>query len=1289
MSTIFDLKEQAVTDTPLLVFDCTLADGSAEHWSTHAATVAGTAYQPRVLQHTVFEMQAASNQGVDGIPRISLVLGNADSHFSEIERATGWKGARLTVSFLFYDLRKGQPASDAQVIFQGICNPPDEIREATFRLTASNRMNLQRLLLPQVRIQRRCPWEFPATEADRTEAIDGGANGKYSRFYRCGYSAGAAGGSGSLDGTAPFTACDFTRANCQARGMFPHFGGIEYIPPAIAVRTYGDKSYHTSAVSVNDARYNDFVPLVYGIAWYAPPIVFARNDGNLTRMEVLLGVGEMTGVITVLVNNVEIPAGVQGQNMTGTGWYNIPTLGARQGAVDPNFTDGDPYGSMSYLSVVVPNRLNDGSSLPSVKVLVEGLKLPVYQADGTAAGEHFTNNPAWVLLDILRRMGWSAAEIDLASFAAAAAYCAEPLPVLDLNGNTVDLPRFECNLALKTRKSAGDLARGVRNAARLLLTYGANGAVQVRVANSIAAEVPAKPAWSNAAAPLNGGWPSYEFGDGSNGVSGILRRANGEPSVRVYSRGISDTPNRFSVEFQDELNDYQQDSYSLTDPDDVARSGQEVAAAMPALGIANYDQAGRILKCALDQSIRGNTYIEFDTSVRAFGVRPGDLIAVTYQKEGFNRQLFRILKLAPGANHRTTTVTAQIHDDLWYSDTNGALDAAPGGRRQGTAGAGVPRPLLGSQLDASGDIQFGIQESDTTASDGTVEASVSVAFVPPAVAGGAGPGIPLLSLATTLGAGGTLAAGQTFYYGVSAVDANGNEGGLSFLARATVIADGSTVTLSGLSFAQGTATFNVYRGSTPAELFRIADGAAPAATFTDTGLAKQIAAPPDANFDHANFYWRMELVPEVAATAFSANTIANGTLQMPENRYRGAVARITRGKGAGQEQAVASNTPTALTLASAWTVEPDATSYFAVAESGWKFGAVAKSSPVQFGIPNYAGETIEIMGVAANANDVESAAELATVSRWQIGGGGSGGGDADVPAPPYFGLGAAPRGGTVELSGVSFTDLINTRTIASGTLTLHYRDELAAAPPALAGAAAPEDTSIATGAAASWVAGAFVQIDGEILQVQSAQNGGTQFTVARGMHNSTAAAHAPGTPVYPLASRSAIVPFAAGFFGSPYSGSWLYPIPLADARIASAELFVTNARGNSPVSATHLTNNDDRGLRTFAGGQYSIQVSGFLAVDAAAAPPLIVESAHSARDVYAVLGKPADAPVALQLNVDGALWCTLAFIAGQMVSNTTDGGPLAPLAAGAKVTLAVTAVGNVQPGADLTVVIRL
>jgi hypothetical protein len=1294
MRTIFDLKEQAVTDTPLLLFDCTLSNGQTEHWSTHAVSVGGVAYTARVLGHNVFELQASSNQGADGVPKISLVLANADSHCSEIERATGWKGARLTAGLVFYDLRNAAPLTDRTVIFQGICNPPDEILEATFRITATNRMNLQRLLLPQVRIQRRCPWEFPCGGPQRTEAVDGGASGKYSRYYRCGYSAGVAGGTGALDGSAPFTECSYTRTDCQARGMFRNFGGIEFVPPAISVRAYGAKSSQTSAVSVNAARYNDYVPMIYGTAWYTPPVVFGRNDGNLTRMEVLLGLGEIQGVLKVLVNDVEIPAGVSGTNMTGTGWYNIPTLGTRSGAFDLDFLDGsgqpagDPYGSMAYLSVVVPNRISNGTTLPKVTVLVQGLKLPVYGADGSHISDQFSGNTAWVLLDVLRRAGWSLSEIDVASFAAAAAYCDEQISALDLYGNAIQLPRFQCNLVLQTRRAAGDLVRGVRNSSRLMLTYGANGALQLRVENSLALEMPAKPAWSNSTQPLEGGWPSYEFGDGSNGFSGLMRKPSGEPSFRVYTRSIADTPNLLTVEFQDSLNEYQQDSFSLVDADDVSRCGQEVTQTLSALGIPNFDQAARMLKLNLDRSVRGNTYVEFETSVRSFGIRPGDLITVTYLKEGFNRQVFRVLKIAPGANHRTSTITAQIHDDSWYADSNGQVTSASGGRRQGGAGIGVPSPLLGNVLDAQGDIQFGIEESATTAGDGSVQTNLRVGFVAPAVAAAAGPGIPLLSLAATLGTGGTLTGGQTLYYAVAGVDASGNESLLSFIVRAFTLSNGSSVSIGGLSFSPDTVSFNVYRGSIPAQLFRIASKQAIAAQFTDAGFSKQLIAPLDPNFDHANFYWRMELQSESAVTIHSATTVGNNGLHMTANRYLGMIARITRGLGTGQERAIAANTATELTVSPAWTVIPDASSFFVVAETGWQFGALATSSPVQFAVPNRGGETVQVCGRAANVNNLECAAELSTVTRWQIG--GSGTTDMDVPPVPYFGLGAGQSAGTVELSGVSFTDLTNTSTVSAATLTMHYCDELRGRPTlALAQAAGVADTTLQLSAAGDATAGSFVQIDSEVIRVEAVANGGTQYQVTRGMHSSPAAAHAAQAAIYTLQNKTVIAAFPPNFFGSPYSGSWSQAVTLRDVRVASAELFVTNARGNSPVRSICLTSSVDQGLRTLSGGQYSIQVDGFLAVESSVAPALVVEAAHSVRDIFAVLGSVADAVVSLRVDVDGSPYCTLSIPAGTTTSAAASGSVAGPLAAGAKVTLAVLAVGQAYPGANLTVLIRL
>ena len=1296
MQTISELKEQPVTDTPLLVFDCVLANGQTEHWSTHQATVDGATYQPRVLQHSAFDIQTASDQGIDGSPRISIVLANADSHFSEIERATGWKGARLTVAFLFYDLRNDAPLTDTAVVFQGICNPPDQIKESTFRLTAINRMNLQRLLLPQVRIQRRCPWEFPATAGQRTEAVDGGANGKYSRYYRCGYSAGIAGGMGSLDGGAPFTSCGYTRQDCQARGMFTRFGGLEFVPPAISVRGYG-KDWTTSAVSDNEARYNDYVPMVYGTAWWEPLVVFARNDGNLTRMEALLGIGEMEGVLTVLVSGVEIPMGVTGRNMTGTGWYNIQTLGTRDGALDYNFLDGsgnpagDPYGSMAYLSVVVPNQLNNGNSLPTVKVLAQGLKVPAYAMDGTYINDQFSSNPAWILLDVLRRSGWAASEIDVPSFAAAAAYCDASINSTDLNGNPITLPRFQCNLVLQNRRSGGDVVRGVRNTARLYLTYGPGGVLQLQVENTAALQQPAKPDCSNSTQPLNGGWPSYEFGDGSNGFSGILRRPNGEPSVTLTARSIADTPNRLSVEFQDALNGYQQDSYELVDPADIALAGQEVSKTLPALGLPHYDQAARILKFNLDKLVRGNTYIEFDTSAKAFGIRPGDLITVTYLKEGLTRQAMRVLKISPATNYRTSTITAQIHDDAWYSDTNGQVTSATGGVTQGNAGVGVPRPLIGGVLDENGDVQFGVAESTITASDNTVETSVSVSFVPPAGPGSAaaaGPGIPLLGLAPAVGTGGTLAGGQTLYYAVSGQDSAGNESGLSFIVRASISTAGSTVTLSGLSFAAGTSTFDVYRGSTPAELFRIASAQALAGQFTDTGLANQLIAPPDSNFDHANFYWRMELQPESGVTMHSATSVGNASLQMTANRYRSMIARITRGTGAGQERVIAANDTTSLTIAPAWIVEPDATSFFVVAETGWRFGALTRSSPVQFAVPNRSGETVHLTGRAANANDVECAPEISTVTRWQIGGGGTS--DSDVPPMPSFGLGPGQRGGTVELSGVSFTGPTNTRTISAATLTMYYWDELQGTPAiTLASAVAIGDTQLGLSAAGSAQPGSFIQIELEVIRVESIQNNGARYTVTRAIDGSQAAAHAAQTPVYHLLSKTAIAPFPPEFFGSPYSGSWSYPITFPDVRVASAELFVTNQQGNSPTNDICLTHTTDSGLRTLSGGQYSIQVDGYLAVDQSAAPALVMDSSHSVRDVYAVLGAAADAAVQLQLNLNGASYCQLTIAAWATVSNTVNGNTLPPLPSGAQVTLSVLSVGQTVPGSDLTVIIRL
>jgi hypothetical protein len=996
----------------------------------------------------------------------------------------------------------------------------------------------------------------------------------------------------------------------------------------------------------------------------------------------------------VLVNGYQIPLGVAGQNMTGTGWYNIPTLGTRDGAFDLNFVNssgqpaGDPYGGMAYLSVVVPNQISDGNSLPSVQVLAQGLIVPTYDAQGTEINQEFTSNPVWILHDMLRRSGWDASEIDYSTLAPAAAYCDELINSTDLNGNPISIPRFGCNLVLQNRRSAGDVIRGIRNASRLYLTYGSGGILQVNVENSIALQQAAQSAWSNSTESLNGGWPAYEFGDGTTGVSGILRKSTGEPSVVVSSRSIADTPNSLSIDFQDALNSYQQDSYTVVDPDDVNLTGQQVTATLMAIGLPNYDQAARVLKFNLDKSLSGNASIQFETSIMAFGIRPGDLITVTYQKEGFNRQPFRVLKISPATNYRTAVITAQIHDDAWYLDSNGQSGSATGANQQPTATIGIPRPLLGSVVDGNGLVEFGVVETDTTSSDGTIQASLAVSFVAPAAATAGGPGVPLISLAAAIGTGGTFTANQVLYYAVSGVDALGHEGNLSFIVTAVIENAGASVTLSGLSFPSGTATFNVYRGTIPSDLLRIASSQTIGTSYTDSGAQQQLISPPDANFDHANFYWRMELQPEVAAGIFSATTVGNGNLEMIANCYQGMTVRITRGTGAGQEAAIASNDVTTLTLSSPWVAPPDATSYFVVSEAGWHSGAVAKSSPVSFDVPNHGGETVHVTGRSANAANVECPPVLSTVTRWQIG--GSGFSDSAAPPVPFFGLGVGKSGGTLELSGISFTSMTDTETISAATLSVYYWDELQGATTfELAAATGASDASLTLASPGPAQAGSILQIDSEVLEVTAVSAGGSQYAVQRGVQSSPASAHAAQAAVFHLAGHTYITGFPQGFFGSQYSGTWIFPILLPDARVASAQLFVTNQKGNSPMASVCLTHTVDSGLRTLSGGQYSIQVEGFLSVDQSAAPALVVDAAHSVGDVYAVLGAAADAVVQLELNVNGAPYCQLVFAANETISNDADGQSLVPLVAGDQITLAIQSVGQTYPGADLTVIIRL
>jgi hypothetical protein len=407
------------------------------------------------------------------------------------------------------------------------------------------------------------------------------------------------------------------------------------------------------------------------------------------------------------------------------------------------------------------------------------------------------------------------------------------------------------------------------------------------------------------------------------------------------------------VEFQDEANEYQQDSLSVVSQDDVSLIGYEVSSQSTALGLPNYNQASRVLLRQLDKVTKGNVFVEFQASFQAIKIRPGDIITVTYVKDGFDRVPFRVTKVAPSVNYQLVTILAQIHNDDWYSDSLLTLEAAG---RQPSSQIQIPRPLVGltARLDSTGfaeGFDFEIEEEIQANQDGSATDTISVSFSEPTKPTNQTISLPLLSLAPAVQtSGGSLPGGQTYYYSVTATDSSGAEGSPSFVVRAQIPggSNSNTVSILELSFPRLAKAFNVYRGSNPQSLFRIASALELTSSFTDIGLPALPRGLPDSSFDHANFYYRYEYAGPFRATGGSKTTISCEDMGAVAHAYFNMIVRIIEGRGKGQERQILANDATVLTTSSAWITIPDSTSEFVISEASWKFAAVSATSPAKF-----------------------------------------------------------------------------------------------------------------------------------------------------------------------------------------------------------------------------------------------------------------------------------------------------------------------------------------------------
>lgn len=910
VGTIHSAKELSQAYQPLLLATFTFTDGTVLRLSTHGLRALdggfpyGQDYLPRILNQDIAAVQALSDGGIDITPTVTLSLNDGDGFlWTNYESTKGFRGARLSLTFVFWNVDANDFSSDSITKFLGICSAA-QAEETTLSVTATSLLSLQQASLPVIRVQKRCPWIFPRTAAERQAAADN----EDSWFWECGYSPDAAGGNarGTLNAGSPYTTCNYTREACIARGMYTQdsaaritgrFGGVQWDPPnSWRGRNYtSGKKDETGLNSPNEAKYNDPIPLVYGQAWVEPVIANVVGDANSTRMESILCYGEVESVDRVVVNDTEIP--LEGPDKLFT--WRLVNRGDRDGAPNPDAGYdglGDPYGSLATIEIVVPRQLADSQSIPRVRALVKGPRIRVY-SNPTTFTRAFTSNPAWILLDVLIWSGRNYSDVDLQSFVDAAAYCDQAINYKNQSGQTVSHARYQASLVLRQRQSAAEVVRGLRNLMKAVLVPNSDAGGKIRLVckRAIAGQQPAPVAGSNDNTPVNSGYVAYRF-DETNAT--IIRR-NGKSTLRIPQRPNTELPNRVSASYQDTHNNFALDSLTVVDPDALLRNaGQEVAGSFPVEGLNNFDQARRVIATWFAEQLRGNPrgdaggtlVFEFETTFKAVHLAIGQICLLNLPSRGIANQLVRLQRIQPTTNFETVRITATWHEDAWYADTFGQEDQPrySGNRRntlprppfplQGQTGAppavANPDPLYGRERffgmaatkDVEGD-RFNFRLRAVTPCN-TFPSDIRPPFVP--------------NEGSTAPTGGSLPGNSTIWIWLCALNAAGEITAPSVATRIAIPAGTgtNTATVSGIDWDAATTQHAVFAGTDPYRPWYQGTFSGTPASVTLTALDLSLATRPMPDPEFHLLQLRAKRVRNAGVWAAEISAVTATTIQI-------------------------------------------------------------------------------------------------------------------------------------------------------------------------------------------------------------------------------------------------------------------------------------------------------------------------------------------------------------------------------------------------------------------------
>lgn len=941
LTTINAAKDLELTYQPLLFVTITARDGHILRLCTHGAntseggaTYGGNSYQGRLMENNLGAIQGHHEGGIDVVSRVALTaIDNDKSIYLNSEQAHGLKGASISIDFALLDVVAGTYSSDSIRKFYGICEQPSADADF-FYITATSVLSLQRKLLPSTPLQRRCPWVNPTTSGERTAA-----SSEDSIFYRCGETRDV--------GTAP--PCSYTKATCTQPNRR---GGLEWEAESGGRgRNYLSGQWMDFQNNPNEQKWGRPIPLVYGTAW-VDAITSVVGDGNATRGEAIVCDGEADAILEVVVNDIRLQAATDitgGTNylvQDALARYNVINRGDRDGAPNqdkPWNGEGDSYGSMCTILWVLHNKYADPASVPRVRVLVRGPKIRVYSDASTYASE-YSDNPVWVVVDLLLRAGVRASALDMASAITAAAVCSASISYTDQYGASANHARFACSLVVAQKQTAADLIRRVRLGCGLRLVQNSStGQVQFFMDGTLAVQQGSAPAGTNNATPITSKSAS---GGAANGYLAYdftrVLDVNGKSSLKISGPSGGDAPNRVSLSFSNSERNWAGDSLAMIDAAAIAAAGKQIDATFDAAGINTMDQAKRIARRWLAEQNRGNTrndtagteIYQFLYSFGAVRVRAGHICRLTDSEYGISNQLIRILQLRPSRNYETVEITAAAHNDDWYVDTYGQEDDPENGlqlrnRLARPAYPWCPRkvqPAADDPLFGATDWTFNLAEDHETAADGTSLARLIVTGALPVNTFAPLQAPVVARQGTTASSGGTIAGGGwVYYHAACAVDADGLLSPPSLLCETVVTAVGSanTVTMGVTQWPDGTVGYVTYGGRSPNRLTKQTATSGTPSSITFTAYNECDRGMPDSEFDRLLFRVKRMVhsgVFGIQVTGVTSTTITVTDSAWTVNQWAGYDCSIlAKNNGIGDlpflNFRVSSNTADTLTLA--------------------------------------------------------------------------------------------------------------------------------------------------------------------------------------------------------------------------------------------------------------------------------------------------------------------------------------------------------------------------------------